>query len=232
VSGSPEPSDLPAAAPETFVIDPQTGAEALVEGAMWRPAVDPTGTWAVYWDGTLQLDAATGEFRPADGRLVVGAWSGVPVLPAESGDPDASAVPGASGEPAAPAASVMPSASAEPVGRGDVVVLQDGPIVEWEARWDESGARLGLWIQDPEDPTIGRLSLYLADDDGALAVEEPALRGEWARPGFAIGEGHLAWATKAGQDGKGSHDRVVAWTDDGIGKVETKPGEDVLVVQH
>ena len=74
--------------------------------------------------------------------------------------------------------------------------------------------------------------LYLADEDGALVVDEPALSGEWARPGFAIGEDHLAWATRDGQDGKGSHVKVVAWTDDGIGAVETKPGEDVLVVQR
>jgi hypothetical protein len=113
-----------------------------------------------------------------------------------------------------------------------VAVLFEGPVIEWEARWDETGDHLALWIADPEDPEIGRLNLYETDVDGALAVDEPALRGEFARPGFAISEGSLAWATREGQDGKGSHVKVVAWTDDGIGKVETKPGEDVLVVQH
>jgi hypothetical protein len=228
-TGSPPAAPiLVAARPETFAIDPATAAEAIVEGSMWRPAVDPTGTYAVYWDGTIQLDPTTNEYRPADGRLVVGAWPELPVLPAAEEEPGASLEP----EARAPDASAEPSATPEPVGDGDVAVLHDGPVVEWEARWDETGARLGLWIADADDPTLGRLSLYLADEDGALVVDEPALSGEWARPGFAIGEDHLAWATREGQDGKGSHVKVVAWTDDGIGAVETKPGEDVLVVQR
>ena len=52
-----------------------------------------------------------------------------------------------------------------------------------------------------------------------------------ALPGFSIGEGRLAWATPPGQGGEGSRVQIVAWAQDGVGTVETAPGEDLVVVR-
>lgn len=209
---------------ESFVIDPATGATSLAgpEGA-WRPVVDPGGESAVWWDGSIALDATGTEWKPADGRLVVGPWPGLPDLveePAASVEPGSSAEPTTSAEPTSP----LPS----PVDADELTVVVDGVIADWQARWDGAAEHLAIWIADTDDPTIGRLSLY-GVDDGAV-VDEPLLANEWALPGFAMTADHLAWATR--QNGESTLVKVVAWTEDGIGQVETKPGEDVLIVQR
>ena len=67
----------------------------------------------------------------------------------------------------------------------------------------------------------------------ACRLDRPdgAPRDVAALPGFSIGDGRLAWATPPGQGGEGSRVQIVAWTADGVGTVETAPGEDVLVIR-
>jgi hypothetical protein len=55
--------------------------------------------------------------------------------------------------------------------------------------------------------------------------------GVAALPGFSIGQGRLAWATPPGQDGEGSRIQIVAWNEDGVGTIETAPGENLVVVR-
>ncbi len=103
---------------------------------------------------------------------------------------------------------------------------------EFDARWDESGTAFAVWVQDAADPTFGRLSLYFLDSEtGALEQPENAPRDEPALPGFSIGRDRLAWATPAGQGGEGSRVLIVAWTDEGVGSIETAPGERAVVVR-
>ncbi len=216
---------------ESFILDPATGATAPVGPAgAWRPVVNPEGGYAVWWDGTIELDPTGRDWLPADGRLVVAPWPETPDIaapPASPETPQASAVasadPLASGEPTAP----LPS----PLDDDAATILVEGVAGDWQARWDDGGEHLAVWIADPDDPTIGRLTLY-GVEDGEVDVDEPLLANEWSLPGFAMTADHLAWATRKGQDGKGSLVKVVAWTEDGIGQVESKPGEDVLVVQR
>ncbi len=55
----------------SVVIDPETGASTRLAGEnMWRPSIDPTGSFAVYWEGTVIADATATDWRPAIGRLV------------------------------------------------------------------------------------------------------------------------------------------------------------------
>jgi hypothetical protein len=222
--------------PEAFVIDPETGTNATVEGfAAWRPSVDPTARLAAYWDGTIARDENGVDWRPAGGRLVVGPWPGTPALRAldESADPEAAAPSPPAAPIATPAPTIPLAIPSTALSGEDLEILFDAPVRDWIARWDPLGDRLAVWIAHPDDPTIGRLSLYaLNDKTDRMDADRPELSGELARPGFSIGVGQLAWATREGQDGKGSHVKVVAWTARGTGTVETKPGEDVLVVQH
>ena len=114
----------------------------------------------------------------------------------------------------------------------DATVVFDAPISRFDARWDETGTAFAVWIEDPADPSFGRLSLFFVDPEtGELTQPENAPRDEAALPGFSIGDGRLAWATPPGQGGEGSRVLIVAWTEDGVGVVESAPGAEVVVVR-
>jgi hypothetical protein len=114
---------------------------------------------------------------------------------------------------------------------GAATVVADGPISEFDVRWDETGSWLAVWIADPTDLTIGRLSLlHLDPATGALDRPHGAPQDVTALPGFSIADKRLAWATPPGQGGEGSRVQIVAWTDDTVGAVESNPVEGVVVV--
>jgi hypothetical protein len=110
-------------------------------------------------------------------------------------------------------------------------VVADGPISEFDARWDETGTWLAVWIADPTDATIGRLTLlHLDPATGQLERPHGAPQDVTALPGFSIEDKRLAWATPPGQGGDGSRVQIVAWTNDAVGAVESNPLNDVVVV--
>ncbi|MBE3073954.1 MAG: PD40 domain-containing protein [Actinobacteria bacterium] len=111
-------------------------------------------------------------------------------------------------------------------------IVGDGPISDFTVRWDETGSWLALWLADADDPAIGRLSL-LHLDPGTGKIDRPAAGPQDvpAMPGFSIESGRLAWASPPSQDGEGSHVQIVAWSVDGVGSIESAPGQDVVVVR-
>jgi hypothetical protein len=113
-----------------------------------------------------------------------------------------------------------------------VQVVGETAAADFDVRWDETGEWFAIWVADATSEALGRLSLYRVDPSTGLLerpdgapVEVPALSG------FSIGQGRLAWATPPGQGGEGSRVQIVAWAPDGVGSVETAPGEDVIVVR-
>ncbi len=89
-----------------------------------------------------------------------------------------------------------------------------------------------MWTADAADPSIGRLTLFHLDPEtGTLRHPDGAPTDVPALPGFSIGDGRLAWVTPHGQDAEGSRVQIVAWSGDGVGSVESVPGEDVVVVR-
>ena len=228
--------------PSAFVLDPATGElRLLVEaGPAWRPVVDPTGWNAVYWRGTLAPTADGLGWTAADGALVVGTW---PALADEEGEPSSAPsgepVAGASQRPgASPSGRPRPSAGSDPSGSPDPsagpTVLADGPVGEWDARWDADGTHLAVWIADPEDPTVGRLSLYVVDPfDGTIDLTDPLLADAPAQPGFSISDGRLVWVEPdAGGDTGASKDGrilILAWNEEGSGTISSASGEVIVV---
>lgn len=188
--------------PISVLVDPDTGIQRVLPmSSAWRPSVDPTSRTAIWWDGSVRRDAAGSGWVAATGRLVLGAWRG----------PDAPGAP----IPAAPSTSVS--------------VLAQGPIGEWQARWDETGTRLALWVAEPGNPGIGRLSLFGIDAaTGRIDPGAVLLSGAPALPGFSIGGGRLAWI-RPDEDGS-SRVVVVAWSDSGIGQVVLVPDGEALAV--
>jgi hypothetical protein len=243
--------------PVAFLLDPASGRETPLPGlSAWRPAVDPTRSKAVYWDGSLQLDASGVELRPADGRLVLGPWSAVPSDLA--GEPGASAAAPASTAPPAdpeaspestaasaasasadPSASANPSASASAASAPPVpsasaqafapIEIAGGQIRDWDARWDETGTHLAVWLADESDPRVGLLTLYLVDPASGAIRPAPKVHDLPALAGFSIGKGRLAWVTPR-QNGEGSRITVAAWKKDSVGSVETRQSSEEVVV--
>ena len=241
--GSPAP--LTELRPEAFLVDPATGAEtALPAATFWRPSVDPTGRWAIYWDGTVSLADNGVEWRAGTGQLVLGAWPPVPPEPSEApaseppSQPPATEMP-ASGSPEAvteppavsPAESATPPESPSPQPTAPPQVIATNAIRDWDARWDEAGTHLAIWIADQADPTIGRLSLYVFDPaTGTLDLADPLLSAQPSLPGFSISSDRLAWATPPGSNGEGSQIEVLAWKGNDSGQVQSAPGDDQVVV--
>jgi len=225
--------------PQTFLLDPVTGIEIDLLDAEWQPAVDPTGLAMVAWQGTVGIARDGITASPATGNLVLHPFH----RPIEFDDPvdPAEASPSASLEPT-PTRSPPPSAdpSGSPVASASPEVMRDfppqivaaGPIADFDARWDETGKWLAIWIADPVDPGLGRLSLLHFDPfTGTLDRPEGAPQDVTALPGFSIAFGRLAWASPPGQGGEGSRIQIAAWTEDQVGAIESIPVVGAIVVQ-
>ena len=197
--------------PAAFAIGPD-GNEIVAlpqAGLAWRPAVDPTGGAAIYWTGTLEPTNDGLGWRTVAGRLVVGHWQ---------------AGSDTSGEPLA---TPLTGDQAEKLAE---TTIADGPLADWDARWDETGTRLAVWVADADNSGVGRLSLYVVDpSDGRIDLTNPPLDAERALAGFSIADGRLAWAAPAGNSEKAKHVKVLAWTNRGFGQVESAAGDFLLV---
>lgn len=206
VSRPLDPAALAGTEPLTLAVDPETGAETAIAGALWRPAIDPSGSRAVAWIGTIAFDAANQTWRPAEGRLELIAWPPVdPAAPETSPDP-------ATGQP--------------------VQVVADGPAWELDVRWDETSEWLAVWVADSIDSEIGRLTLFRIDPaTGRLDQPADAPTEEPALAGFSIGDGRLAWVGPSGEDGEGSYVHVAAWVGRDVGTAESVPGQGIVVVR-
>ena len=114
---------------------------------------------------------------------------------------------------------------------GDRVVSDAAPR-DFDVRWDDSGEWVAVWVADPADPVIGRLTLYHVDTErNELEKIDGAPVDVQALPGFSIGDGRLAWATPRGQGGEGSRIQIAAWSNTDVGIVESSPGEDPVVIR-
>ena len=194
----------------SFLLDPRDGTQvALPEtGRTWRPSVDPTGRWAVYWTGTLRRTGGPADV-PDSGSLVLGDWG--------TGDNRSATAP-------------QPTPQNQASDRHETTIAK-GRVPDWDARWDPTGTKLAIWVADPSDPHVGTLSLYsVATFDGRIDLKKPLLDARRANAGFAISNGKLVWAEPT-DDGSGPRERisVLAWTDDGVGTIETLPDNVVVI---
>lgn len=216
IVGSTVLADADLNEPAAFVLaDPEGEPELLPEtGLVWRPVVDPTGGSAVYWSGTVEPNEDGTSWRAAAGSLVLGRWI-------ERDPPsDADASPGA--QPTSP--------GDEQAGEREETTIAEGPMRDWDVRWDETGERLAVWIADTDDPSIGSLSLYVVDPfDGRIDLTNPPLADEPALAGFSLADGRLAWAAPDAEAEGSSRVRILAWTDEGFGRIESAPGDFILV---
>lgn len=201
----------------SFLLDPSTGASRIVPGeGIWRPVVDPTGTYAVYWSGTIEVESNGVDWRPANGTLVLARW-----------DPSQLVAPLQTSPP--PSATAGADASASPSPGAPVALLASRPVADWDARWDETGTHFGLWLADGPGDTSGRLTLHTLDlASGTLDAAGALFNDEAAQTGFSIGHGRLAWVTAEGSGGPVV--KVYAWSGAKGGTAQTPVQPDDTVV--
>ncbi|MBA2381054.1 MAG: zf-HC2 domain-containing protein [Chloroflexi bacterium] len=198
--------------PSSFALNPRSRkVTSLGEtGQAWRPAVDPTGRKAVYWSGTIRVTDDPG-FAPDSGRLVIGDWSTTSRDAATSSPPE--------------------SPADNQATRRNETTIVSGEIEDWDARWDRTGTHLAVWIANKDNPAVGRLSLYAVDSSGGrVNLKTPLLDGKLATAGFSISDGTLVWA-ESGNAGAtaGGKIQLLAWTDHGVGTVETVAGPVIII---
>jgi anti-sigma factor RsiW len=197
--------------PASFLLDPATATltDLPQTGKAWRPAVGPRGRLAVYWTGTVRTTSVPG-FAPDAGRLVLGDWG---------------------------TGTSTPSGPLPTTLKGDQVAIRHettiaaGRMEDWDARWDSTGTHLAVWIVDALNPSVGRLSLYAVDSfDGRIDLKKPILDRRIASAGYSISDGKLVWAEPAA-DGSaaGGTIQLLAWTDEGVGTVETVTGPVIVI---
>jgi hypothetical protein len=182
----------------TVRIDPVSGVQSDA-GDIWRPAVDPSGRFAIGWDGSVSR-VEDGTWTPRNGSLELRRWSEDGARPVDA--PERYRV----------ATEVAPN--------------------DFDVRWDDSSEWVAVWVADERDASVGRLTLYRVDADRErLEIVDGAPVDVAALPGFSIGDGRLAWVTPPGQGGEGSRVQIAAWSEDEIGTIESRPGDEVVVVR-
>jgi hypothetical protein len=163
--------------------------------------IDPTGSFAIGWDGTLERVDDPRGWIPAAGTLELRAWS----VEGDAGTPKGSSEHRVLADRAP----------------GDFDVRWD-ETGEWVAVWvgndgDASIGRLSL--------------LHLDSTQGRLEHIKGAPEDVQALSGFSNGGGRLAWATPRGSNGDGSRVQIAAWKVGEVGLVASGPSEDVVVIR-
>ena len=226
--GSSAPAEPIEAHPSSFLLDPVTLARSdVAQAGVWLPVVDPTGRLVVYWSGTVRSDDGL-TWVLGTGDLVLDGWS-----EDISADPEATATadPAASADPAA--ASADPGATAAPqVGpAGTPTTIVPGTTASFKARFDPTGTRLAVWVDEDATDDLGRLHLLVLDaGSGAIDPELAPLPGTPALPRFSIDQGRLAWVSPSGQDGNESAVQVLGWTKDDFGEIKTTGARDLYIL--
>ena len=197
--------------PSSYLLDPATRlVTALPQtGEAWRPAVDPTGRRAIYWSGVVRSTTSPG-FAPDTGKLVLGDWGTGSSAPSEGPLP-------------------TPLKHDQANARHETTISA-GRIEDWDARWDPEGTHVAIWIADPQDPKIGRLSLYAVDSfDGRIDLKTPLIDGERASAGFAISDRQLVWVEPATDGSTTSQVQLLVWTATGVGKVSSLTDSPIVI---
>ena len=135
--------------------------------------------------------------------------------------------PRARGTPRAPAVDRRRTTRCDRSGAA-IASSSDDAAADFDVRWDETGEWVAVWVADPRDPAVGRLTPV------SRRHRRRAPRGRRRRrptdvaalPGFSIGDGRLAWATPRGQGGEGSRIQIAAWSDRRRRHRREPPGEE------
>jgi hypothetical protein len=206
--------------PSSFLLDPATSTRTeLVQPDVWLPVVDTNARLVAYWSGTLRSTDGVA-WQLDEGRLVLDAWNaGTPASP----DASPSAEPTTAGASASPAPEVGPA--------GHATQLVTSHVEDFRTRFDPDGIRLAVWVSERAGETDGRLHLVVIDPATATVAPTSPLQGEPALRRFSIDANRLAWVSPSGQDGHESTLKVLGWSGDSFGQIQTEPAQNLLILR-
>jgi hypothetical protein len=98
----------------SYIVDPRTGEVRRFARPMLVAGIDPTGTYVIYWSGSVEFDTATGLWQPGKGALFFEPMAALELTPASLlAAPSASPTPrnASSASASAPASGSPPSAT-------------------------------------------------------------------------------------------------------------------------
>jgi hypothetical protein len=173
----------------SYVYDPRTAEVWQITRPMLMPVVDPTGSFVVYWSGTVAFDQATGLYGAGQGGFYFDAWSNVNLSAAQMGGNGAQAPsPEPTAAPSETPAAAQPSDSASPLATFDQSVSSPvapapggqpssppdtstglpqrvpvgpnpGIVTSWSVRWDATGQYVAIWVADAGFTDVGQVTL-------------------------------------------------------------------------
>lgn len=163
-----------ATSPRSFLLDPTSGEQRDLARAAWRPIVDPTGRFVIYWDGALAPSADGLTWRESQGGLYLAAWR----LFDSEGEPSAAPTE----EPAAtesPAGAEPPSETPAGASPGDSGRPKGTPGASGDSAGGSPDAAVPTASPAPGEP-IALLADRDYDRDPVLAWEvQWSPDGEW-----------------------------------------------------
>jgi hypothetical protein len=221
----------PASGPSatSYLFDPVTENAQRIDRPMLLPVADPTRTFLVYWSGTIELDAASGQFKAGNGNLYLDSWAAMKLVPASLNGvvpaPSATAAtasqePSASPTPEATASSQAtssptptsldggdrtpsPEPSASPILPELLRTSATGSVENWLVEWDASGQHVAVWVADPSSQTVGVVNLFAIDRGSGLVATDGPLFHARGLPSIQFDHGFFVYTTPAeGGDGK------------------------------
>ena len=233
-SGSPSASTTAAtsaptlAAPSgptttSYLFDPATQNAQRIDRSMLLPVADPTRTFLIYWSGTIEADAASGQLKAGKGNLYLDTWANlklepvsldgivpVPTASATSAGQEPSASPSPSPSSEATASSETsasptptPEPSASPVLPELLQVAAGNSVENWVVDWDSTGEHVAVWVADSASRSVGVVNLFAIDrGSGRIATDGPLFHAR-GLPSIQFDNGRLVYTTPAeGSDGK------------------------------
>lgn len=99
--------------PASFILDPATGETRDLARPAWRPIVDPTGRFVVYWDGVLAASADGVTWTQGEGGLFFAEWALFDTSGEPGAEPTPEPTPDGAAEPTGEAATPEPAETAE-----------------------------------------------------------------------------------------------------------------------
>ena len=239
-SGSPSASSTAATSVPTltapsgpattsYLFDPATQDAQRIDRSMLLPVADPTRTFLIYWSGTIEVDAASGQLKAGKGNLYLDTWANlklepvsldgivpVPTASATSASQEPSASPSASPSPSpspSPEATASPETSASPTPTPEpsaspvlpelLQVAASNSVESWVVDWDATGDHVAVWVADSASRSVGVVNLFSIDrGSGRIATDGPLFHAR-GLPSIQFDNGRLVYTTPAeGSDGK------------------------------
>jgi hypothetical protein len=216
----------------SYVYDPRIAEVWQIDRPMLMPVVDPTGTFVVYWAGTVAFDQATGLYGAGQGDFYFDAWSNLNLVATQMGgnvaeapspaptaapseaptaaQPSDSASPLATsdqsvGSPIAPAPTGQPSSPPDAsTGLPQLVPVGSVPgiVTSWSVRWDATGQYVAIWVADAGVTDIGQVTLLNVIPGSNMLNVGGLLLSASARSNIQFDDSQFVY-TSPGQGGDG-----------------------------